>query len=72
MDARSESLAFLAELIAEILGLTIETVRRYQRAGKIPSNRLRTGVIRYDREEVLAWARRERGPRGNKIAGGFD
>lgn len=40
--------------VAEILGVTVGTVRRWARAGRIPIIRLSPRVLRFDPEAVLS------------------
>jgi excisionase family DNA binding protein len=41
--------------VADLLGLSPETVLRRWRAGELPGFRLRSNVLRFDRDEVIAW-----------------
>jgi excisionase family DNA binding protein len=47
-----------ATMVAELLGLNIDTVRRLSREGVIPSHRLPGGrTFRYLKDEVIEWLR---------------
>ena len=41
--------------VAEMLGLSPETVLRRWRAGEIPGFRLASNVLRFDADEIDAW-----------------
>ena len=41
--------------VAELVGLSTETVLRRWRAGEIPGFRLGSNVLRFDRADVEAW-----------------
>ena len=51
--------------VAELLGLSTETVLRWVRSGKLPAIRLPSGAIRFDADELDEWlaARATREPR---------
>jgi excisionase family DNA binding protein len=42
-----------ASEVAELLGVSAETVRRYVRLGDLPANRLPSGHLRIRREDAL-------------------
>jgi excisionase family DNA binding protein len=46
-----------ARELAELLGVTTETVLRWTRRGDLPAFRLPGGAIRYDRDAIHAWLR---------------
>lgn len=47
-----------AEMVSNLLGLNIDTVRRLSRDGTIPSHRLPGGrAFRYLKDEILDWLR---------------
>jgi excisionase family DNA binding protein len=48
--------------VAELVGLSTETILRRYRAGEIPGFRLASNVLRFDRAEVEAWLERCRQP----------
>jgi excisionase family DNA binding protein len=42
--------------VAELLDVSVETVLRWHRSGKLPGGRrLGSNVLRFDRDEVEAW-----------------
>ena len=46
------------EMVAELLGMNVQVVRRLAREGQIPSYRLPEGrTYRFFRDEVLEWLR---------------
>jgi excisionase family DNA binding protein len=44
-----------AREVAERLGLSVATVLRWHRAGRLPAFRLATGVLRFDEGELERW-----------------
>jgi excisionase family DNA binding protein len=44
-----------AREVADLLGVSTETVLRWTRAGKLPAIRLPGGAIRYQRDELDQW-----------------
>ena len=42
-----------AREVAELLGVSAETVRRYIRLGQLPANRLPSGHVRIRREDAV-------------------
>lgn len=44
-----------AREVAEILGVSAETVLRWVRGGKLPAIRLPSGAIRFDPDQLDAW-----------------
>lgn len=47
-----------AAMVAELLGLNIDTVRRLSRDGVLPSHRLPGGrTFRYLKDEIIEWLR---------------
>jgi excisionase family DNA binding protein len=47
-----------AREVAELVGLSTESVLRRWRAGKIPGFRLASNVLRFDPAEIEAWLER--------------
>lgn len=45
--------------VAELLGYSEQHIYRLASTGKIPTVKLPTGGLRFDKSVVLAWARRE-------------
>lgn len=46
---------FTAREVAEMLGVSTETVLRWVRAGKLPAVRLPSGQIRFEPDALDAW-----------------
>lgn len=47
-----------AAMVAELLGMNVDTVRRLSREGVIPAHRVPGGrTFKYLKDEVLAWLR---------------
>ena len=44
-----------AREVAELVGVSAETVLRWTRAGRLPALRLPSGAIRFRQEELDAW-----------------
>ena len=53
--------------VAELVGLSTETILRRYRAGEIPGFRLASNVLRFDRAEVEAWLERRRQPECSRL-----
>jgi excisionase family DNA binding protein len=54
-DTKRERL-LTARQVAERLGLSVETILRWHRSGKLPGGRrLGSNVLRFDRQELEAW-----------------
>jgi len=50
-----------AREVAERLGLSVDTVRRWSRSGRLPEGfRLSTGVLRWSETELAEWLDRRR------------
>lgn len=49
-----------ARQVAELLGLSVESVLRWHRAGRLPGFRLANGVLRFDPDEIDAWLNHHR------------
>jgi excisionase family DNA binding protein len=53
--------------VAELVGLSTETILRRYRAGEIPGFRLASNVLRFDRAEVEAWLERRTQPECSRL-----
>lgn len=51
-----------AREVAELLGLSPETVLRWWRDGRIPGFRLKSNVLRFRRSEIESWLEGHRKP----------
>ncbi len=51
-----------AREVAELLGLSIQSILRRWRAGDLPGFRLGSNVLRFRRSEIDAWLEDHRGP----------
>jgi excisionase family DNA binding protein len=54
-DAAARPSALTARAVADLLGVSTETVLRWTRRGEIPAFRLPGGSIRYRPEDISAW-----------------
>jgi excisionase family DNA binding protein len=52
-----------AREVADLLGVSTETVLRWVRQGKLPAIRLPGGAIRFRRDEIEAWLTERATPR---------
>ena len=52
-----------ARQVAELLGVSTESVLRWTRSGKLPAIRLPGGAIRFRDDELDAWLRERATPR---------
>ena len=54
--------------VAERLDVSVETVLRWHRAGKLPGGRrLSSSVLRFDAQEIEAWLDERRGRRSSSL-----
>ena len=51
-----------ARELADVLGLSVETILRWVRQGKLPAIRLPGGAIRFREDEVEGWLQSGRRP----------
>lgn len=56
--------------VSEEIGVSIQTIRRWEREGKIKSERTEGGHRRYDLDEVISYAERKKNP-PEKVAVGY-
>jgi excisionase family DNA binding protein len=54
--------------VAELLGVSSETILRWHRRGQLPSIRLPSGAIRFDREALDAWLAERATPRRGSVS----
>ncbi|WP_018665518.1 MerR family transcriptional regulator, partial [Heyndrickxia acidiproducens] len=54
--------------VAETVGVTVDTIRRWEKEGKIKSERSSAGHRRYDLDQVLAYVNNEKNKPKEKIA----
>jgi excisionase family DNA binding protein len=56
-----------AREVADLLGVSAETVLRWTRAGKLPSIKLPGGAIRFREEEIESWIGQRAAPRRGSV-----